>query len=123
MTVDQLPQPVQTFLSSIQKSDSTLFESLLSDDSVLDDWGKLFTGKSEILKFSETHLVGAKAAFEIDEIKMVNGNALLDGIWKSEAHTGPTRFIFEVKEGKIQKLIISSPRWIDRVFISIKSLF
>ena len=123
MTVDQLPQEVQTFLTSVQNSDSNLFETLLVEDSIIDDWGKIIRGKNEVLKFSETHLVGAKGVYEIDAIKMVDGNALLDGTWKSDAHTGPTRFIFEIKDGKIKKLVISSPRWIDRVYISISSVF
>ncbi len=119
----QLPAPVQDFLKSVKDQDSTLFESLLSENIVVDDWGKIIKGKKDTLAFSESHLIKVNAIYEVSEVKDENGNVLLDGTWKSASFTGPTRFIFELKDNKIQKLIISSPRWFDRAYIKIKSMF
>lgn len=117
------PQAVQAFFSSIQEQAFTKFQKQLIEDITIDDWGKILVG-AEALAFSKTHLVEAKAEFDIQEVQNSEDGLEVDGIWKSQNFTGPTRFIFKLdKNNKIEKLIISSPRWLDRLFIKIKSLF
>lgn len=123
MEFKQLPSVVQSFVNSINNEDQKLFESLWSEAPVVDDWGKIITGRKDIFEFSSHHLVGAKANFEVTGITLNQQTYTLDGQWKSEKFSGPSRFIFKLEAEKIQTLIISSPRWFERLFIKIRSFF
>lgn len=82
------------------------------------NWGKVIRGKPAIVEFSNGHLVGTKVNYEIERTESTSEGELYDGVWKSSSFEGPTRFIFTLNpdQTKIKKLVISSPRWFDRLF-------
>lgn len=123
MPNSELPSTVRRFFTAIKTDDLNMFEGILDDALVIDDWGTIFKGKDKAIEFSKGHLLNQSAEFDITEVKTESNQVIIDGTWKSKNFTGPTRFIFQLQNEKIYNLVISSPRWIDRAFISIKSLF
>lgn len=104
-----LPDAVETFVDATNRADTDAFLSAFTPDAVLNDWGRVFTGREEIASWNTTDNIGKQSHFDVVSVEggpdagtvtvtlAVSGNGY-NG-------TGPLRF--RLRDGLIDRVDIS----------------
>jgi hypothetical protein len=98
-----IPTPLDTLASVVNGGNTEGFLALLTEDSVVDDWGTRYVGKSEIRTWSDRELIGAKGVMTVQGVETHGSEIHLLSDWKSNFYTGPGRFIFSIRDGRISE--------------------
>lgn len=98
-----IPPPLDTLVSVVNGGNTEEFLALLTEDSVVDDWGTRYVGKSEIRTWSDRELIGAKGVMTVQGVETHGSEIHLLSHWKSNFYTGPGRFIFSIRDGRISE--------------------
>lgn len=103
---DQIPEPVASFIKSVNAHDETAFEKFFTDDPVVDDWGRVFTGFDQIKTWSDVEFIGSAPTFTVTEVSLAPGSVTVVGEWRSSHANGPSSFRFDLKADKIAAMTI-----------------
>ncbi|MGI6246820.1 MAG: nuclear transport factor 2 family protein [Pseudochelatococcus sp.] len=98
-----IPAPLDALVSVINGGDTEGYLALLTEDSVVDDNGDRYVGKVEIKTWSDRELIGAKGVMTVQSVETHGTEIHLISDWKSNFYTGPGRFIFSIRDGKISE--------------------
>jgi ketosteroid isomerase-like protein len=102
-----LEAPIQAMIDATNRGDNERFLAAFADDAVLTDWGRTFTGKSEIAGWNDTDNIGRQGHFEVTGVER-SGNQINVGVEVSgNGFNGPSTFVFEVDERGIKRMVIS----------------
>jgi hypothetical protein len=96
-----LPHPLARLVETVNGGDTAGFLALLDTDSVVDDWGSVYSGLAEIEKWSNRELIGAKGIMTVRSVEQTASGIDLIADWKSNFYTGPGRFSFALRNDKI----------------------
>ncbi|WP_420098630.1 nuclear transport factor 2 family protein [Corynebacterium sp.] len=102
-----VPEPVGSFLSAVNAHDENAFRDSFTEDSIVDDWGQVVVGRSDIENWSERAFIGSSPTFNADDIRIGDGHVTVIGDWRSDHANGPSRFDFDVDGGRITKMTVS----------------
>lgn len=96
-----LPSPLARLVETVNGGDTAGFLDLLAPDCVVDDWGSVYRGRSEIKAWSDRELIGAKGIMTIRSIGQSGPDTEIIADWKSNFFTGPGRFTFRLQNDKV----------------------
>lgn len=103
MNAIAIPAPLDALVSVVNGGDTEGYLALLTEDSVVDDNGDRYVGKAEIKTWSDRELIGAKGVMTVQGVETHGTEIHLIADWKSNFYTGPGRFIFTIRDGKISE--------------------
>lgn len=103
-----LPPPVQRFIDAVNAGDTDGFLAAFSGTGVVDDWGRVFTGREQIRGWSDTEFVGANGMLTPTAITPGDGEVTVDGDWTSTHFNGPSRFVFSYDDDGVTKMVITA---------------
>lgn len=107
MTEKTIPEPVATFLDRVNTHDEQAFLDAFTDSGVVDDWGRIFTGRQEIKAWSDKEFIGSRGTLSIEEVEVEGDTVTVIGDWRSNYANGRSKFIFETNSEKLAKMTIS----------------
>ncbi|MGW7533173.1 nuclear transport factor 2 family protein [Amycolatopsis sp. NPDC054798] len=106
MSEVEIPEPVSSFVAAVNRHDEAAFLDAFAESGVVDDWGRLFTGRAEIKKWSDVEFIGAHGVLTPEE-STVSGDAVtVVGDWRSNHANGRSKFVFDVDGDRIAKMTI-----------------
>lgn len=103
----QVPAPIQAFIDATNKGDHAAFLSAFTDDAVLTDWGRTFTGRSHIADWDRTDNIGVHSHLEIVQIEQHGGGYRAKVRVKGQGFNGVGTMTFQLGGNLIKKLEIS----------------
>lgn len=103
-----LPDPIQQFVETTNRSDSAAFVATFTDEATLDDWGRVFRGHKGIRSWDSTDNIGVNANFELISWK-ATGEYTFVVVLKvtGDGHNGTGPMEFTLEDDRISRLIIS----------------
>lgn len=106
MTDPTIPEPIASFIGTVNQHDEDGFLNAFTIEGTVDDWGRIFTGRDQIKAWSDKEFIGARGTFTPEEV-FDNGDELtIIGDWRSNYANGRSRFTFRVDGAKISKMTI-----------------
>ena len=107
MSIPEIPEPIASFFTAVNNHDNQAFLDAFLAEGVVDDWGLIIVGRDNIDQWSTTAFIGSKPRFSAEQAITANGRVTVIGEWRSTHANGPSRFDFDLVEGKIEKMTIS----------------
>ncbi|HVW92813.1 MAG TPA: nuclear transport factor 2 family protein [Devosia sp.] len=106
--MSEVPEILAAFAAAINRGDTAAFLDFFTEDGEVNDWGRRFIGRDAIRKWSDAETIGAHGTLTVTDVLASSPERIeADTYWKSEAFTGPGRFVFTLADGKIRELRIS----------------
>lgn len=106
MTTPSIPEPVATFLERVNAHDDDAFLSAFRPDGVVDDWGRIFTGREEIKAWSDREFIGSEGVLTVEEVTTDGTQVTVVGDWRSNHANGRSRFVFDTDGDKLATMTI-----------------
>lgn len=64
--MDEIPAgPVHALLDAVRRGDNAAFAELFGEHGVVDDWGRVFTGREEVAGWSRRELIGLRGTLTV----------------------------------------------------------
>lgn len=106
MSTPTIPEPIATFFANVNSHDKDAFLAAFTADGVVDDWGRTFTGPSEIEAWSDNEFIGSRGTLTVEEVQDDSGTITVIGDWRSNHANGRSAFTFVTDGGLIAKMSI-----------------
>ena len=107
MTSPRIPEPVASFIETVNRHDDAGFLDAFTDGGAVNDWGREFTGRDAIKRWSDGEFIGSNGILTPEEVT-VDGTAItVIGDWRSNHANGRSRFQFLTAGDKIARMEIS----------------
>lgn len=106
MSTPIIPEPIATFIERVNAHDDEYFLSAFTDDGVVDDWGREFSGRDAIAAWSDREFIGSAGTLTVEEVATENGTVTVIGDWRSNHANGRSRFEFELVGDRIRRMTI-----------------
>lgn len=105
MSVD-VPEPVASFIETVNRHDEGRFLDAFVDDGYVDDWGRVFTGREQIRAWSQKEFIGAQGTLTPVEVSHEGERVVVTGDWRSTHANGLSRFEFVVTGDRLASMTI-----------------
>lgn len=103
----QIPEPVATLIRAVNGHDEETFLATFTDDGYVDDWGRVFRGRTAIDGWSTKELIGANGTLSVHSVTSADGgDVVVVGDWRSSYANGLSRFTFATAGDKIASMTI-----------------
>lgn len=107
MTLPQVPEPISSFIDTVNRHDDRGFLDAFTADGVVDDWGRTFTGREAIQGWSDVEFIGAHGVLTPEEVSTDGrGHVTVVGDWRSTHANGRSRFTFLTDGARITRMTI-----------------
>ena len=106
MTDQTIPEPVAAFIDAVNRHDEPAFLDAFADGGVVDDWGRIFTGRSEIKAWSDNEFIGANGTLAVEEVQAADGAVTVVGDWRSTHANGRSKFVFDIVGDLLTRMTI-----------------
>lgn len=104
----ELPEPVQQLVDAVNAGDTEGFLDAFSGPGVVDDWGRVFSGRDAIRGWSDREFVGARGTLTPTSVMPGDGEVTVDGEWASTHFNGPSRFAFSYDDDGVTRMRITA---------------
>jgi hypothetical protein len=105
--MSELEAPIQTMIDATNRGDSEALLSAFSDDAVLTDWGRRFTGKSEIARWNSDENIGTQNQIRVTGVKRSGKSVDVRVEVTGNGYNGSGSLIFEIDAQSIKRLDIT----------------
>jgi len=102
----ELDKPIRTMIDATNRGDSETFLGAFADDAVLVDWGRTFSGKSEIARWNDDENIGSQNQIRVTGVERSGKSTKVSVDVSGNGYTGSGSMIFEVEGEAITKLVI-----------------
>ncbi|MFC0531542.1 nuclear transport factor 2 family protein [Phytohabitans kaempferiae] len=106
MTAVKIPEPVASFIDAVNRHDEDMFLDAFTADGVVDDWGRTFTGRDAMKRWSDKEFIGAKGTLTVEEVAVRGDEIAVVGDWRSNYANGRSMFVFVVDGDKLASMAI-----------------
>ncbi|MFI5952362.1 nuclear transport factor 2 family protein [Cryptosporangium sp. NPDC051539] len=101
-----LPNPVQALLAAANAHDTEAFLDAFTADGVVDDWGREFTGRAAIQRWSDAEFIGVRVTLEVGTVTRQDDSWTIGATVGGDGFNGPSHFTFDVGGGQIRRMTI-----------------
>ncbi|MGJ9411767.1 nuclear transport factor 2 family protein [Aeromicrobium sp. CF4.19] len=101
-----LPEPVASFVATVNRHDEEGFLAAFAEDGFVDDWGRVFTGREAIKGWSDGEFIGAQGVLTPEEVQVDGQTVDVVGDWRSTHANGRSRFTFVTTGDRILSMTI-----------------
>lgn len=102
----QIPEPVASFIATVNRHDDAGFLDAFVEGGAVDDWGRDFVGREAIKAWSDREFIGAQGVLTPEEVAVSGDDVTVVGDWRSSHANGRSAFTFAVTGDKIAKMTI-----------------
>lgn len=102
----QIPEPVATFIDTVNAHDEQGFLDAFTSDGTVDDWGREFTGPEAIKSWSDKEFIGATGTLTPEEVSVAGDEVTVIGDWRSTHANGRSSFTFVIDGDKLSRMTI-----------------
>ncbi|BDZ58537.1 nuclear transport factor 2 family protein [Barrientosiimonas endolithica] len=106
MSSTDIPEPVGSFVETVNRHDGAGFLQAFTADGAVDDWGRTFTGREEIKAWSDKEFIGSEGTLTPEEVFTDGDELVVVGDWRSNHANGRSRFAFRTEGDKIAEMTI-----------------
>lgn len=106
MTDLDIPEPVASFIRTVNAHDDAGFLDAFTAYGAVDDWGRDFTGRAAITAWSDREFIGSQGTLTPEEVSVAGDEITVVGDWRSNHANGRSRFTFRVAGDRIVKMTI-----------------
>ncbi|WP_221584622.1 nuclear transport factor 2 family protein [Microbacterium sp. G2-8] len=106
MTDITVPEPVASFITTVNAHDEQGFLDAFAADGFVDDWGRVFTGRDAIKGWSDGEFIGATGVLTPEEVTREGDEITVIGDWRSTHANGRSRFTFRVAGDRLASMTI-----------------
>ncbi|GLU47887.1 nuclear transport factor 2 family protein [Nocardiopsis ansamitocini] len=106
MSDPDIPEPVASFIDTVNRHDATGFLDAFTPDGAVDDWGRLFVGREAITAWSEKEFIGSNGTLTPEEVTATGDEVTVIGDWRSDHANGRSVFSFATAGHKLAKMTI-----------------
>jgi len=106
MTQPQIPEPVASFLDTVNRHDDEGFLGAFAEGGAVDDWGRDFVGRDAIKAWSDREFIGSEGVLTPEEVTVSGDTITVVGDWRSTHANGRSSFAFQTQGDKIVKMTI-----------------
>ena len=104
--VNELPPPVSRLLDAANAHDTDAFLAAFTDDGVVDDWGREFSGPEAIREWSDSEFIGVAVSLTVTEVDVTDDDATILAEVGGGGYTGPSHFTFASRDGLVSRMTI-----------------
>lgn len=101
-----IPEPIAAFIVAVNTGDEKAFLGAFAAGGAVDDWGRAFTGRAAIKKWSDIEFLGAKGTFTPERVTVDDQQITVVGDWRSTHANGRSSFRFDLAVNKITLMTI-----------------
>ncbi|HLS93647.1 MAG TPA: nuclear transport factor 2 family protein [Microbacterium sp.] len=101
-----IPEPVASFIATVNAHDDEGFLDAFTQDGSVDDWGRVFAGRDAIRAWSDREFIGSKGTLTPERVSTTGDRVTVVGDWRSNHANGMSEFTFEVAGDKIATMTI-----------------
>jgi hypothetical protein len=105
MTAD-IPAPVQRLLDAANGHDTDAFLASFTDDGVVDDWGREFSGAEAIRGWSDREFIGVDVTLDVTGVTTSGADTTIGAQVGGRGFNGPSHFTFAVRDGRVSRVTI-----------------
>ena len=103
---NELPPPVSRLLDAANAHDTDAFLAAFTDDGVVDDWGREFSGADAIRGWSDSEFIGVGVRLSVTEIDVTDDETTILAQVGGSGYTGPSHFAFVSCDGLVSRMTI-----------------
>jgi hypothetical protein len=103
---DPPPEPVARLLEAANDHDTDAFLASFTDDGMVDDWGREFTGADSIRHWSDREFIGVDVALTVTEVTTDGDVTTVTADVGGQGYNGPSHFTFTVRDGLVSRMTI-----------------
>ena len=101
-----IPEPVASFIRTVNAHDDAGFLDAFTYDGAVDDWGRDFVGRDAIKAWSDREFIGSTGTLTPEEVSVSGDEITVVGDWRSTHANGRSSFAFRVVGDRIAKMTI-----------------
>jgi hypothetical protein len=106
MGVSDVPEPVARLLDAANRGDTEAFLASFTEDGVVDDWGREFTGAESIRDWSDREFIGVNVRLTVTRVTGTDTRTAVSADVGGDGYNGPSHFIFEIRDDRIAQMTI-----------------
>lgn len=107
MSKHKLPDPIDHLVEIVNHGDTNSFLDFFTTDGTVDDSGRRFVGRDSIRRWSDQEFIGAKGRMTVTKVEQTDNEVRVKVDWVSNYFSGPSLFVFILKDKKIQEMRIT----------------
>jgi hypothetical protein len=105
----QLPALVQAAIDAANAGDIEQFLALFGPGGSVDDWGRTFTGPSEIRSWSDAEFIGKRVSLAVESADTsADGAVAVLATVGGDGFNGPSHFTFRLHRDAIASMTITA---------------
>jgi hypothetical protein len=104
---DQVPPAVATALAAANAHDLAGFLDAFAPAGSVDDWGRVFTGREQIRRWSDAEFIGVGVTLSDLSYEAVDAGVAVTAQVGGDGFNGPSTFTFTVGGGGIDRMTIT----------------
>jgi len=101
-----LPVPVKTLIDAANRADIDRFLGGFTADGVVDDWGREFTGRAAIQRWSDAEFIGVRVSLTATEVTERDGEYSVTALVGGDGFNGPSHFSFRLEGPLVSRMTI-----------------
>jgi hypothetical protein len=101
-----IPEAVGTLLDAANHHDTEAFLASFTQDGVVDDWGREFTGAESIRGWSDSEFIGANVSLTITRVSTTDEQTTVSADVGGDGYHGPSHFTFEIRGNRVARMTI-----------------
>lgn len=101
-----LPDPVAAAIDATNAGDLQAFLGVFTPDGAVDDWGRVFTGPTEIAGWSDNEFIGKNVTLEVTEVTTTGADTVVIATVGGDGFNGPSTFTYTVSGDKLSRMMI-----------------
>jgi len=101
-----VPAPVQRLLDAANAGDVDAFLLALTDDGVVDDWGREFRGADRIRAWSDDEFIGKQVSLDVTQVVERDGQTVVTAQVGGNGFNGPSHFSFRISDERVSRMTI-----------------
>ncbi len=106
-TMSELEPAIRQLFDATNRADNDAFLDAFAPGGVVDDWGRTFTGHTEIAGWNARENIGVNSHIDVTGVTR-DGDAIKVGVAVSgDGYNGGGAFVFETSRGRITRMEIS----------------
>jgi hypothetical protein len=102
----ELQAPVRAVIDAANNGDLAGFLAGFTDDGVVDDWGREFSGAARIRAWSDAEFIGKQVSLAVQSVQILNGETVVSAQVGGNGFNGPSHFAFQVSGDRVSRMTI-----------------
>jgi hypothetical protein len=103
---ETLPEPVDRLLRAANANDTDMFLATFTENGVVDDWGREFTGRAAIQGWSDREFIGQNVGLNITGVTCAGETTTVTADVSGDGFNGPSHFSFEIDGTQVARMTI-----------------